>query len=166
MTADMFNNDRFNALVFGTDGDDSPLQLALDERVGGPSGRLQEWIDRNEGTPEERRRLAALRKLWPKHLLGPLLPRRKGRTRGDRQPIKRAFERYAIKLIVEARAERLAVYATYNPPFTRLRRGELEGWIRFALLQARAKYPESEASDSEERIRAAVQKPERLPALK
>jgi hypothetical protein len=144
----------------GSDDDESPLQDALEWRSRGDSGPLQELVDSGELTREERDRLTKIRNAWPRHLKGPLFNKR-GRMRGERKE-RSPFVSYVIKLVKEARAERLAQYAKREPPQTTLLGpGELEGLTDWALGKAREKSI-PEGINSEERIRELLSHPKRF----
>ena len=116
-------------------------------------------------SPAEWRRLAAIRKadVWPKQTRGPLfLDGKRGTMRGARTATYTPFDRYAAGKVIEAKAERLAIYAKYKPPRTRLGPGELEDRIQWGMREAEKEFPGGKQTESERIIRYLVRRPERL----
>ena len=67
----------------------------------------------------------------PAKTRGPLfLDGKRGTMRGARTATYTPFDRYAAGKVIQAKAERLAIYARYKPPRTRLGPGELEDRIQ------------------------------------
>jgi hypothetical protein len=107
----------------------------MDRLIGHEAGLLQEWVDRNEGTPEEKRFVADFRSsAWDADAKGPLY-RRRGRSPGavlkPLAPVERDFVEWV-------RAERKKLHGWLQ--LGKLPTGKIEELIERAFVR----FPDAE----------------------